>query len=166
MLSYHWNLPLAQPEDNPPLHLIQQALFNAGFFLDFSLADGMVRLTIQEASPEGGAQGGSQQAENPPERGTATPAPDAARATGGHFPDACSPAGHSESPQKSRGRSSAVPKNDISIQQAREMRSEGLTLEEIAAHIGVSRRTFFRRWHDIADRDADPDTPFSRWSDS
>ena len=159
MLSYHWNLPLAQPEDNPPLHLIQQALFNAGFFLDFSLADGMVRLTIQEACPKGGGRGGRCQAENPPDRSGAAPAPDAAEAAG-------SPSGRPESPKKRRGRDFAVPKNDISIQHAREMRSEGLTLEEIAAYIGISRRTFFRRWHDIADRDADPDTPFSRWADS
>lgn len=166
MLSYHWNLPLAQPEDNPPLHLIQQALFNAGFFLDFSLADGMVRLTIQEASPEGGVQGGSQQAENPPERSGAAPAPDAAGTACGPSPDAGSPPVRPESPKKRRGRSSAVPKKDISIRQAREMRSEGLTLEEIAAHIGISRRTFFRRWRDITNGEADPDTPFSRWSDS
>lgn len=183
MLSYHWNLPFSQPGDNPPLHLLQQALLEAGFLLDLSFIDGMVRLTIQQTEcTERNGAGRTEDAA--PHRctspGSARPhcpaPPDSAGATDCPFPEnpgktGCpSPGGtgadkRPENPKKRRGRPPAVPENDISVRQAEKMRSDGLSLDEIAAHIGVSRRTFFRRWDAAREKKADPEMPFSRWTD-
>ena len=50
---------------------------------------------------------------------------------------------------KQKGRPKSVPKNDITLARVH--------------HIGVSRRTFYRRFEQIKYKNLDPDTPFSKW---
>ena len=39
----------------------------------------------------------------------------------------------------------------------------GISVEAIAKEIGVSKRTFYRRWTQAEKLGLDPDTPFSQW---
>lgn len=62
-----------------------------------------------------------------------------------------------------RGRRPVAPAQDISFAQALQMNAGGTSLANIADYIGVSRRTFFRRWSAARASGIDPETPFSDW---
>lgn len=63
---------------------------------------------------------------------------------------------------KQRGRPKSVPKNDITLARVHHMRFMGVPVRDIAEEIGVSRRTFYRRFEQIKYKNLDPDTPFSK----
>lgn len=136
MESYRWILSPEQPPGNPGISNLQQKLASAGFLLDLSLRDGAVELSIN--------------VDDVPRTASPDPDVDPVRET-------------AQTPLPRRGRHPSVPKNDITVSQVREMRSKGMVLDEIADHIGVSRRTFFRRWRELQGRDIDPEAPFSTW---
>ena len=64
---------------------------------------------------------------------------------------------------RKRGRPAAAVKNDLTIARIHHMRFMNVPVETIAKEIGVSRRTFYRRWNQIAQLNLDPETPFSKW---
>ena len=65
--------------------------------------------------------------------------------------------------RRKRGRPAAAVKNDLTIARIHHMRFIYVPVETIAKEIGVSRRTFYRRWNQIAQLNLDPETPFSKW---
>ena len=63
-----------------------------------------------------------------------------------------------------RGRPSANPKSDLTFGHVQHMRFMGISVEKIAKEIGVSKRTFYRRWMKAENKGLAPDTPFSQWT--
>ena len=64
---------------------------------------------------------------------------------------------------RKRGRPTAAVKNDLTLARIHHMRFMNVPVETIAKEIGVSKRTFYRRWNQIAQLNLDPETPFSKW---
>ena len=56
-----------------------------------------------------------------------------------------------------------APKYDITLGCVQHKRFMGISVEAIAKEIGVSKRTFYRRWTQAEKLGLDPDTPFSQW---
>jgi len=134
MLKYTVNLSADQPAQEASLMDFQIALAQEDIFLDMSLEDDKPRMHFYfKRKPLG--KSAPADAENPP-------APQAA-------------------PKKGRPRVAA--ENDISLETALLMLSTGLTAQEVADYIGVSRRTFFRRLSEAKRQRVDLCTPFSDW---
>ena len=68
-----------------------------------------------------------------------------------------------KAPAHKRGRPSVVPKYDITLGCVQHKRFMGISVEAIAKEIGVSKRTFYRRWTQAEKLGLDPDPPFSQW---
>ena len=62
------------------------------------------------------------------------------------------------------GRRPIVPEHDLTLAQVRELQNRGTCLDGIARLIGVSRRTFFRKWAVVQTLSPDRETPFSKWA--
>lgn len=62
-----------------------------------------------------------------------------------------------------RGRPVKPPVNDITLLQVEKMQSNGMKADDIAAFIGVSRRTFYRKFNKAKQESLDPLTPYSNW---
>lgn len=160
MLDYYFNLAANQPASNPEFSILQERLADAGILLDFTFRDGSLGLhvRIKDGNPVPGGMPevpkgvfGSGTATNPVD-----PEP-----PGVDPPSPTDQAG----PKPRRGRQPAVPDHDLTLAQVREMQEGGTCLEKIALLIGVSRRTFFRKWAIAQDSCTDPGTPFSKWAD-
>lgn len=160
MLDYHFNLTTSQPASNPGLSILQEKLIDAGIFLDFTYKNGNLGLyiRIEDANlipkkpldiPKGLLD--SENSTNPADSVFPVVDPSAPVRSGDEKPR--------------RGRRPAVPERDLTLAQVRDMKKSGVGLDEIAHLIGVSRRTFFRRWATVQDSCPDPRTPFSKWTD-
>ena len=146
MISYKWTLSLDQPSNETDLSELQKYLVTAGVFLDLSWNGEAPQLTISISEKLLDKAAGQQMEIEPSDcgrnEGTAQPENDVV---------------------KQRGRPKSVPKNDITLARVHHMRFMGVPARDIAEEIGVSRRTFYRRFEQIKYKNLDPDTPFSKW---
>lgn len=141
MLSYTWYLSEEQPVQPNTLSAIQCILASLSVFLDMKIEGGKVSLTVfvpEQLSPSSSGK--------PPK------CLDDLGAAGGF---STAPAPH--------GRPIKLPNNDITLEQAYKMQSEGMKADDIAAFIGVSRRTFYRKLHAAKQSGVDPTAPYSKW---
>ena len=140
MILYKWILSPDQPLNKNTLLELQTRLLVLGVFLDLSWENDRLNMTI--AVPEEAA-----------ERAAALKSFDnisAALIPGDDRP-------------KRRGRPCVRPENDITLARVRHMQFMGISAGEIAAKIGVSRRTFYRKLEQTRGKNPDPETPFSQW---
>ena len=148
MLLHRFNLSLDQPEGALFISELQDKLYSAGILLSLALSDDLIQLTI--AIPEDGP--------------AHMPAPEYGSLTEKHDEGSLISQDEGDGSCKCRrGRKPAVPSQDISLAQALQMNAGGTSLADIANYIGVSRRTFFRRWSAAQASGIDPETPFSDW---
>ena len=144
MISYKWNLSPQQPFDKKALYKLQTCLLAAGVFLDLSWNDDAPQLAISVS-------------EEILEKVTA-------QQTGqDSFAAAKEENTEPQDSPKRRGRPSVMPGNDITLGHVQHMRFMGIPAEAIAKEIGVSKRTFYRRFAQARVKHLDPDTPFSQW---
>ena len=156
MLDYHFNLSANQPASNPGLSILQEKLASSGILLDFTFRDGnlVLHVRIIDGTPE--SKEPQEDLQKPPENGNpANPE------IPGTVPQ--SPADH-ENEKPRIGRRPIVPEHDLTLAQVRELQNRGTCLDGIARLIGVSRRTFFRKWAAVQSLSPDPETPFSKWA--
>ena len=133
MISYKWYLSPDQPFNKEELFKLQYCLHAAGILLDLSWDKGSPVMSI--SVPEGLMEKADEQ------------------------PPADVPSGRC----RKRGRPTAAVKNDLTLARIHHMRFMNVPVETIAKEIGVSKRTFYRRWNQIAQLNLDPETPFSKW---
>lgn len=143
MLSYTWYLSKEQPVQPKTLSAIQCILASLSIFFDMKIEDGRVSLTVFVPDQLG-----------PSSSGKLPKCLDGLLATGGFSP-APAPAPH--------GRPIKPPNNDITLEQVHKMQSEGMRADDIAAVIGVSRRTFYRKLKAAKQSGVDPTAPYSKW---
>lgn len=145
MISYQWHLSPDQPFNKDDLCRLQYCLFTAGIFLDLSWNEDSVvmRISVPEDLME---KADAQQAENDTDS-----------------PSAEDPPAETSGTRRKRGRPSAVVKNDLTLARIHHMRLMNVSVGTIAEELGVSRRTFYRRWKLAEKRDIDESTPFSQW---
>ena len=146
MISYTWLLSTEQPIDKKTLFELQALLLSAGVFLNLTWKDDTPQMTIAVA-------------EDLIKRAAALKIQEATADTPIH--DTNLPV--NDPPKRRRGRPSVKPTNDITLASVYHKRFMGLSMEDIAKSIGVSRRTLYRKWEKISDKNIDPDTPFSQW---
>lgn len=146
MISYQWHLSPDQPFNKEELCRLQCCLYAAGIYLDLSWNEGSVIMSISVPEDLMEKVDAQQEVNNT----DSIPAEDP-------------PAGAAV-PRRKRGRPSAVVKNDLTLARIHHMRFMNVPVETIAEELGVSKRTFYRRWKQIACMDLDPETPFSRWT--
>ena len=132
MISYQWYLSPAQPFNKDELYKLQCCLYAAGVFLDLSWKDRSPVLTI--SAPEPASEDSS---ELPSEEDS----PD----DGDHANISFEESASYVHPAK-RGRPSVRPENDMTFGHVQHLRIMGVPVEAIAKEIGVSRRTFYRKW--------------------
>ena len=165
MITCVWNLANVQEAKNPPFSEIQTALSRLGIMLDFSYEKGIVSLTLAFPEISGENEKSSSDHEELFSASSKTGSVESASSQDNkvHMEDVQSHQNPENAalPQK-RGRPSSVPSNDLTFEKVRYMRSMGVTVSEIAREIGVSKRTFYRRWRNIADSMLEG-TPFSQW---
>ena len=144
MISYNWTLSAEQPFDKNTVFELQTHLAAVGVYLDLSWNDNAPQLSIsvpekilREEESGDAAQCSSMHTENP----------------------ASSEASVST---KHRGRPLVSPKNDITLGRVLHIQFMGISSEEIAKKIGISRRTYFRILKNLNDNHYDPKTPFSK----
>ena len=147
MISYKWYLSPDQPFNKEELFKLQYCLHAAGILLDLSWDKGSPVMSI--SVPEGLMEKADEQ---PP---TDVPSVFSAedRPAEGKGSGRC----------RKRGRPTAAVKNDLTLARIHHMRFMNVPVETIAKEIGVSKRTFYRRWSQIAQLNLDPETPFSKW---
>ena len=133
MISYQWFLSPDQPFNKEGLYKLQHCLYAAGIYLDLSWKDNSPVMTISVSE-----QALEERTGFPMEDG---PLPDDSDCCDGSPGD---PAANT--PSRKRGRPSAKPKSDLTLGHVQHMRFMGISVEEIAKEIGVSKRTFYRRW--------------------
>ena len=138
MLKYKWKLSYNQPEQEIHFLQLQQALAARSVFLDLAFQDGEITLTIAMDDK--------------------APAPQ--KDPG--------PAGSSLLPHDNirKGRPYTAPNEDLTLAQVRHMRFINIPMQIIADTLGVSKRTLFRRLHDINGKHLDENTPFSKWMEA
>ncbi len=151
MISYQWFLSPDQPFDKNTLFKLQCCLCASGIYLDLSWTDGSPVLTI--SVPE------QQESENRPGLPLGKDVP----AVSSDLRDAALESSAPNVCITGRGRPSAKPVNDFTFGRVQHMRFMGVSAAAIAEEIGVSRRTFYRRWTQAQKLDLDPETPFSQW---
>ncbi len=147
MISYQWFLSPEQPFNKDALYRLQYCLYAAGVYLDLSWNEGSPVMTISVPEElmetvDVQAQKGSPTDSDPEEM----PSEEAVR-------------------RRRRGRPSVIVKNDLTLGHVRHMRFMNNSVEKIAEEIGVSKRTFYRRWKQAEKMNIDENTPFSRWLD-
>lgn len=147
MISYKWYLSPDQPFNKEALYKLQYCLHAAGIYLDLSWDKGSPVMSI--SVPEGLMDKADEQPTvDVPSLLPAEDQPAEAKGSGR---------------RRKRGRPAAAVKNDLTIARIHHMRFMNVPVETIAKEIGVSRRTFYRRWNQIAHLNLDPETPFSKW---
>ena len=150
MISYQWYLSPAQPFNKDELYKLQCCLYAAGVFLDLSWKDSSPVLTISAPEPASGNRSELPMEEDSPDDGGPINA-------------------SSEEPAPyilpaKRGRPSVRPENDMTFGHVQHLRIMGVPVEAIAKEIGVSRRTFYRKWTQAQGLGPAPETPFSQWT--
>lgn len=137
MLSYTWYLAAEQPAQPDTLLAIQCVLAALSIYLDMKYEDGRFSLTVFVPDQL-----------DPSSSDILSKSLEGLLATAG-------PAAH--------GRPVKPPVNDMTLQQACRMQSEGVRVDDIAALIGVSRRTFYRKLKAAKQAGLDPAVPYSKW---
>ena len=150
MISYQWYLSPAQPFNKDELYKLQCCLYAAGVFLDLSWKDSSPVLTISAPEPASGNRSEPPLEDDSPHDGDPVNI---------SFEESA-PYAH---PAK-RGRPSVRPENDMTFGRVQHLRSMGVSAEAIAKEIGVSRRTFYRKWTQAQVQGIAPETPFSQWT--
>ena len=150
MISYQWYLSPDQPFNKKELFKLQYCLYAAGIYLDLSWKDGspVMTISVPEQAPEDKSGLITEESISSNDRG---PCNDALESL------------DPKAPAHKRGRPSVVPKYDITLGCVQHKRFMGISVEAIAKEIGVSKRTFYRRWTQAEKLGLDPDTPFSQW---
>ena len=162
MISYKWYLSPDQPFNKEELFKLQYCLHAAGILLDLSWDKGSPVMSI--SVPEGLMEKADEQPPaDVPSVLSAEDRPAERKGSG-----RC----------RKRGRPTAAVKNDLTLARIHHMRFMNVPVETIAKEIGVSKRTFYRRWNQmigvskrtfyrrwnqIAQLNLDPETPFSKW---
>lgn len=144
MISYKWNLSPEQSSNKEALYKLQACLVAAGVYLDLSWNEDVPQLSIsvpEELLEKIAAQQNGQDSSKISQEGNEA----------------------AQDPPKRRGRPSVIPGNDITLGRVYHMRFMGTSAEAIAKEIGVSKRTFYRRFAKASGKNLDPDTPFSQW---
>lgn len=144
MISYKWNLSPEQPFDKEALYKLQACLISAGVYLDLSWNGNAPQLSIsvsEELQEKVATQHNRLDSSGISKEENET----------------------AQDPSKRRGRPSAIPGNDLTLGRVYHMRFMGTSVEAIAKEIGVSKRTFYRRFAKVSGKNLDPDTPFSQW---
>jgi len=147
MISYKWTLSAEQPFDKNTVFELQTHLAAVGVYLDLSWNDNAPQLSIsvpksvlQEETASDIAQKSSSE-KDPEESPVSSKVPVRL---------------------KHRGRPLVSPKNDITLGRVLHMQFKGVSAEEIAKMIGISRRTYFRIMKNLENNHYDPETPFSK----
>jgi hypothetical protein len=156
MLDYHFNLSTIQPASNPGLSILQEKLVSAGILMDLTFRDGSLGLHIRimDRTPE---------TEKPQE--TMQKSSEIGNSANPEIPcTVFQPPAEHESEKPHMGRRPIAPKHDLTLAQVKELQNRGTGLDGIAHLIGVSRRTFFRKWAAVHRLNPDPETPFSKWA--
>ena len=151
MISYQWFLSPNQPFNKEELYKLQYCLYAAGIYLDLSWKDGSPVMTISVPEQAFEERAGTTMQDGP--------LPDDIDSCNGTPEDSVESA-----PSHKRGRPSANPKSDLTFGHVQHMRFMGISVEKIAKEIGVSKRTFYRRWMQAENKGLAPDTPFSQWT--
>lgn len=142
MLRYTWNLATPQPQNDIPFKKIQEALMPRDVFI-YTIENGTPTLTIF-IPDEGGDVTDMDVTEKTAVSETAT---------------------ETENKQlPKRGRPASVPKNDLTLERILSMRRLGVSADDIAKELGVSKRTYYRGLEKL--KSGGPhsyDTPFSKW---
>ena len=141
MISYKWNLSPDQHFDKEVLFEFQRALLAAGVYFDLTQSEETTQLTISVPDENPGNKPGQKPLSTPADPEDAEP----------------------ECSYRQKGRPLVVPKNDLTIARIQHMRFMGVSVDTIAGKIGISKRTFYRRWKQIQWKHLDPETPFSQW---
>ena len=149
MLKCTWNLSNIQNHCNPPFSVIQSSLAALGVMLDFSYDGGSISVFMEVPEPEDPTPQESNGIQVMPETGV------------DNEESPCQLEENVSHPHK-RGRPSCLPVNDLTLNHVIHMRCENIPVDEIAKEIGVSKRTFYRRWSALKP-DTPHDTPFSMW---
>ena len=150
MISYQWYLSPAQPFNKDELYKLQCCLYAAGVFLDLSWKDSSPVLTISAPEPASGNRSELPLEEDSTDDGSPINASSEESA-----PYVLS---------AKRGRPSVRPENDMTFGHVQHLRSMDVPAEAIAKEIGVSRRTFYRKWTQAQVQGIAPETPFSQWT--
>ena len=145
MISFKWTLSLEQPANETDLSELQKCLVTAGVFLDLSWNGEAPQLTISIS-----------------EKLLVKTVDHLHEVEPSDIVDGDSIAQPEDDVVKQKGRPKSVPKNDITLARVHHMRFMGVPARDIAEEIGVSRRTFYRRFEQIKYKNLDPDTPFSK----
>ena len=140
MLSLYCLLASNQSVDKSTLFEIQTHLLTAGVFLDLVLKDGRPQLVISVSDE-------LLKKEAAPSSGAVL---DESTQNQADF-------------KRQKGRPPAQPEHDITLERVKHLRFMGVPVEAIAKEIGVSKRTFYRKWRQIGDKCLDSSTPFSKW---
>ena len=144
MISYDFILDLHQSFNKVLLSQLQTALAPIGIFLDLAWKDDMPHMIIsvpEEIQEKTGNQVAGHQNAGVKDSSMVL------------MPD---------TPRR-RGRPAVQPQNNLTLGQVYHMRCMGITAESIAAKIGVSKRTFYRRLNQVDRKNISEDTPFSQW---
>ena len=165
MISYKWYLSPDQPFNKEELFKLQYCLHAAGILLDLSWDKGSPVMSI--SVPEGLMEKADEQPPaDVPSVLSAEDRPAERKGSG-----RCRKRGRPTAAVKNdltlarihHMRFTAAVKNDLTLARIHHMRFMNVPVETIAKEIGVSRRTFYRRWNQIAQLNLDPETPFSKW---
>lgn len=143
MLKYTWNLETLQPQNDVPIKKIQEALMLRDIFIDYAIKNGTPSLTVYIPN-EGDNDTDMITAEKTTVSETGTEAENI------------------QIPK--RGRPAAVPKNDLTLERISNMRRLGVSANDIAKELGVSKRTYYRGLEKL--KTGGPhscDSPFSKW---
>ncbi len=147
MISYKWTLSAEQPFDKSTVFELQTHLAAVGVYLDLSWNDNAPQLSI--SVPRCVLQ--EETASDIEQKSTSEKNPE-------ETPDS------SKDPVqlKHRGRPLVSPENDITLGRVLHMQFMGVSAEDIAKTIGISRRTYFRILKNLDENHYDPETPFSK----
>ena len=135
-----WLLSTCQPASNPPFSSMQEKLTALGVMLDYSFVNGAIKITLE--------------------------CPDYCHDNAQIISNTQNPANAAESSSDTNrklGRPFCEPQNDLTLGRVRHMRFMRVPVAEIAATIGVSKRTFYRKWAALNSKNVDDNTPFSKW---
>ena len=136
-----WVLSACQPASNLPFSSMQKNLAALGVMLDYAFENGAIKVTLEcpDSCPDSASGCNTQDPAKAEESNSGT--------------------------NRKLGRPTCKPKNDLTLEQVRHMRFMRVSVADIASTIGVSKRTFYRKWAALNGNnvDVDYDTPFSKW---
>lgn len=136
---YTWNLSDTQAPSSKMFSDIQVALAAMDIMLDLSLDKGTIKITLGIPDPSAAC--------SPQEESTPMAPIDSETSV----------------LVKKYGRPSCIPVHDMTLDEVRSKRDTNTSIGDIAKEIGVSKRTFYRKWNAISNKALDGATPFSEW---